>query len=104
MREVLGPLGVNPVRRTAMLTVAILQLVASQRGIAAMPGWAVQPYLERRYVAHRPVRKSGLFSHLNAATTHALAGTAYMREFIATMKKVSFDSLKGITAVSTPPH
>lgn len=99
VREVLGPLGVNPVRRTAMLTVAILQLVASQRGIAAMPGWAVQPYLERRYVAQRPVRKSGLFSNLNAATTRALAGTAYMREFIATMKKVSFDSLKGIAAV-----
>ena len=100
VREVLGPLGVNPVRRTAMLTVAILQLVASQRGIAAMPGWAVQPYLERRYVAQRPVRKSGLFSNLNAATTRALAGTAYMREFIATMKKVSFASLKGIAPVN----
>jgi LysR family transcriptional regulator for metE and metH len=97
VREVLGPLGVNPVRRTAMLTVAILQLVASQRGIAAMPGWAVQPYLERGYVAHRPVRKTGLHATLHAATTHTLASTAYMREFIATMKRVSFQSLKGIT-------
>lgn len=97
IREVLGPLGVNPERRTAMLTVAILQLVASQRGIAAMPGWAVQPYLERGYVAHRPVRKRGLQANLYAATNTTLARAAYMREFIATMKQVSFASLKGIT-------
>ena len=99
VREVLGPLGVNPVRRTAMLTVAILQLVASQRGIAAMPGWAVQPYLERGYVESRPVRKTGLFSNLNAATTRSLAQTAYMKEFIAIMKEVSFNNLKRIAAV-----
>lgn len=97
VREVLGPAGVNPERRTAMLTVAILQLVASQRGVSAMPGWAVQPYLDREYVAHRPVRKLGLYSTLNAATTRELSGMAYMRDFIATMKKVSFESLKGIS-------
>lgn len=99
VREVLGPLGVNPARRTAMLTVAILQLVASQRGIAAMPAWAVQPYLDRGYVESRRVRKQGVFANLHAATTRALSGTAYMQDFIATMKRVSFDSLTGITAV-----
>lgn len=97
VREVLGPLGVNPVRRTAMLTVAILQLVASQRGIAAMPAWAVQPYLDKGYVESRRVRKQGVFANLHAATTRALSRTAYMQEFIATMKKVSFSSLAGIT-------
>lgn len=96
VREVLGPAGVNPVRRTAMLTVAILQLVASQRGIAAMPGWAVQPYLERGYVESRPVRKQGLQANLYAATTRTLAGAAYMREFISVIKQVSFASLKRI--------
>lgn len=97
VREVLGPAGINPVRRTAMLTVAILQLVASQRGIAAMPAWAVQPYLEKGYVANRRVRKQGVYAHLFAATTRSLSQTAYMKEFIATMKKISFASLTGIT-------
>ena len=97
VREVLAPAGVEPERRTAMLTVAILQLVASERGIAAMPGWAVQPYLDRGYVAHRPVRKRGLETNLYAATTTKLAGMAYMAEFIATMKQVSFTQLEGIT-------
>ena len=93
-------MGVNPIRRTAMLTIAILQLVASRRGIAAMPGWAVMPYLEKGYVESRPVRKQGLYSNLHAATTRSLAQTAYMKEFITIMKRVSFDSLKRIAPVS----
>lgn len=99
IREVLGPAGINPQRRTTELTVAILQLVASKRAIAAMPGWAVQPYLERDYVASRPIRKNGLFSNLYATTSQSLARTAYMREFIDTMRRVSFASLKRITEV-----
>lgn len=73
IREVLKPAGIEPTRRTTELTVAILQLVASMRGIAAMPGWAVQPYLDRDYVASRPIRKSGLFANLYAATTREAA-------------------------------
>ena len=96
VREVLAPAGVDPERRTAMLTVAILQLVASGRGVAGMPGWAVQPFLDRGYVAHRPVRRSGLHATLYAATTEELAGTAYMAEFIETMRRVSFEQLRGI--------
>ena len=68
-------------------------------GVAAMPGWAVQPYLDRGYVAHRPVRKRGLETNLYAATTTKLSGMAYMVEFIATMKQVSFTQLEGITPV-----
>lgn len=99
VREVLGPAGVDPVRRTAMLTVAILQLVASRRGITAMPAWAVQPYLDKGYVESRRVRKQGVTACLHAATTRSLAQTAYMREFIATMKKVSFATLKGVSEI-----
>ncbi|MEQ1748021.1 MAG: LysR family transcriptional regulator [Prosthecobacter sp.] len=97
IREVLGPAGVNPTRRTTTLTVAILQLVASHRGIAAMPAWAVQPYLEKGYVESRRVRKQGVTACLYAATTSALSATAYMSEFITMMKKVSFATLSGIS-------
>ena len=47
--------GINPKRRTAELTVAILQLVASGRGIAALPSWTVGNYIERGYVVSRPI-------------------------------------------------
>jgi len=96
IREVLKPAGIEPARRKTELTVAILQLVASRRAIAGMPGWAVQPFLDRDYVASKPIRKNGLFANLYAATSDTLAQAAYMKEFIDTMRRISFGSLKGI--------
>lgn len=100
IREVLAPAKVDPPRRKTELTVAILQLVASNRAIAAMPGWAVQPYLERGYVVPRPIRKNGLFSNLHAATTTENATSVYMAEFLDTMRRISFSTLKGIEPVA----
>jgi LysR family transcriptional regulator for metE and metH len=99
IREILQPAGIDPPRRKTELTVAILQLVASHRAIAAMPGWAVQPYLEKSYVVSRPIRKSGLFSNLYAATTTERATSVYMVEFLDTMRRISFSTLKGIEPV-----
>src|SRR5438105_4156660 len=50
VRQVLRPAGVDTARRTTELTVAMLQLVASRRGIATLPLWAAQNYLNRNYV------------------------------------------------------
>lgn len=99
IREVLQPAGIEPARRKTELTVAILQLVASNRAIAAMPGWAVQPYLEKNYVASRPIRKPGLHANLYAATTTEKASAVYMTEFLDTMRRISFSTLKGIEPV-----
>lgn len=99
IREILQPAGIDPPRRKTELTVAILQLVASHRAIAAMPGWAVQPYLEKSYVVSRPIRKSGLFANLYAATTTERSSSVYMIEFLDTMRRISFSTLKGIEPV-----
>lgn len=99
VRDVLQPAKVNPERRKTELTVAILQLVASGRGVAALPGWTVQPFLDRKYVIGKPVGKKGLQSRLYAATTTAASGLAYMQEFIRIMREVSFATLKGIKQI-----
>jgi len=99
MRHCLGPAGVNPKRRTAELTVAILQLVASGRGIAALPSWTVGHYLERGYVVSRPIGPSGLRCELYAATSAAGAQTAYLREFIELTRALSLTELSGVTAL-----
>ena len=96
IRQVLGPAGVNPDRRTATLTEAILQLVASNRGIAALPAWAIQRYLDREYVIGRPITSRGLRCELYAATTATGSRAAYMREFVKTMREVCFRQLDGI--------
>jgi LysR family transcriptional regulator for metE and metH len=96
VREVLKPARVEPRRRTTELTVAILQLVASRRGVTALPGWAVQPFLDRNYVTARPITRGGLHSVLYAVTRKSASATAYMQDFMKTMKTVSFATLKGI--------
>ncbi len=99
MKHCLTPAGINPKRRTAELTVAILQLVASGRGIAALPAWTVGNYIERGYVVSRPIGPQGLRCELYAATTRAAAETAYIREFIALTRAQSLTELKGVSAL-----
>ena len=99
MKHCLGPAGVNPRRRTAELTVAILQLVASGRGIAALPAWTIGHYLDRGYVVSRPIGRAGLHCELYAATTHAGAAVAYIREFLALTRSMSLTQLLGVSAL-----
>ena len=101
LRDFLGPAGVEPgARRAAMLTVAILQLVASGRGIAGLPRWAVQPFLDRHYVTALPVGRRGLFSSLNAAMRAPSADEPWMMAFVETMRRVSFSTLADLLPVS----
>jgi LysR family transcriptional regulator for metE and metH len=99
MKHCLTPAGISPKRRTAELTVAILQLVASGRGIAALPSWTVGNYIERGYVVSRPIGQSGLRCSLYAATSSAGAGAAYIREFIALTRTQSLTELAGVSAL-----
>jgi LysR family transcriptional regulator, regulator for metE and metH len=99
MKHCLIPAGVNPKRRTAELTVAILQLVASGRGIAALPSWTVGNYLERGYVVSRPIGAGGLRCELYAATTRAGSEAAYIKEFIALTRTQSLTELAGVSAL-----
>ncbi len=96
IRNFLRPRGIEPKRRTAELTVAILQLVASRRGIAALPEWAVQSYLDTGYVVGKRIGKNGLRGELYAATSRALAEQAYMQDFMETLRAVSFKRLRGV--------
>jgi LysR family transcriptional regulator for metE and metH len=94
VRRVLKPVGINPARRTAELTIAILQLVASRRGIAALPRWAVQTYLDRGYVVARSIGEQGLWGKLYAAVRsneqeiHA--------PFAAVIAETAFSTLSGL--------
>ncbi|SME98343.1 LysR family transcriptional regulator [Pseudogulbenkiania subflava] len=99
MRKVLAPAGVNPARRTSELTIAIIQLVASRRGVAALPFWAVKPYLERGYVVARPIGAAGLKSELYAALRENDAQSAYMQDFLATVRETSFATLPGLSVL-----
>lgn len=89
VRHFLAPKGIKPKRRNAELTVAILQLVASGRGIAALPEWSVKPYLDRGYVVGKPLGSKGLQCELHAAMPESLAAKPFMRDFVEKVREVS---------------
>jgi len=96
IRHVLKPADVRFKRRTAELTVAILQLVASRRGIAALPSWGIKSYVDHDYVIARRIGARGLWSDLYAATTKDMAAEPYVRDFIAAAKTTCFATLSGL--------
>jgi LysR family transcriptional regulator for metE and metH len=99
IRRVLKPAGVHPVRRTAELTVAILQLVASRRGVAALPNWGIKNYVDYKYVIARSIGRKGLWSDLHGATTAEMARQPFIRDFLETARRACFSRLDGVVPV-----
>lgn len=92
----LKPAGISPPRRTTELTVAILMLVSTLRGIAVLPRWAVQSYLQRQYVTALPITSMGLSAQICAATRGDQSRTPYIAEFISLIKETSSRTLPDI--------
>ena len=96
IREVLEPAGLHLERRTAELTIAILQLVASRRGIAALPNWGVKSYVDHDYVVAKRIGAKGLWSSLHAVTPRALAKKNYFQDFVTIVREKCAADLDGI--------
>ncbi|HEY2381015.1 MAG TPA: LysR family transcriptional regulator [Terriglobia bacterium] len=100
IRYVLKPARVHPKRRTTELTMAILQLVASRRGVAALPSWGITNYLRYGYVTARRIGKNGLWSNLYGVTTEEAARQPFIRDFLDTARRECFAKLDGLQPVS----
>lgn len=99
-RHFLGPAGIEPhARRTAELTAVLLQLVASGRGVAALPRWAAATFVARGSVVARPLGHEGMWATLYAAIRSEQAQTDYIRDFIETARDTAFRELEGIQPV-----
>ena len=99
LRKVLLPRGINPTRRHSELTIAIVQLVASKRGIAALPYWSVMPYVEKQYVVARTLTNTPLQSELYAALRAEDAERAYLTDFCNIVRNEGFATLPGLSAL-----
>ncbi len=96
----LDPADVEPLNiRTSEMTVMMMQLVASGRGICCLPNWAVHEYTSRGYVTARRLGDKGLFPTLFAAVRTDMLTTPYMRDFLLTAKDTSFSTLEGISPI-----
>ncbi|WKD48786.1 LysR family transcriptional regulator [Microbulbifer spongiae] len=97
----LDPAGVEPAEvRTAELTVMMVQLVASARGVCALPDWALHEYLQKGFIAQLRLGEKGLWSTLYAAVRADMLDQAYIVDFLQTARDTSFSHLNRIRAVT----
>ena len=95
----LDPADVEPAGvRTAELTVMMLQLVASGRGVSCLPNWALHEYSSRGYVTAKKLGEKGLYATLYAGIRADMLDAPFMRDFLLTAKDTSFATLEGVSA------
>ena len=69
-------------RKTIETTDIMLQMVASGRGVAALPRWLVEEYAGRMAVAPLRLGRDGVFKQIFLGTRETDAGTAYLEAFV----------------------
>ncbi len=96
----LDPADVEPLAlRTAELSLMMIQLVASGRGVCALPNWALAPYLDGGHIKGIRLGEEGLRSTLYLALREEQRAAPFMRDFIRTAKQTCFKTLTGINPV-----
>lgn len=89
--QFLNPNQVAPKQiRQSELTVMILQLVASRRGIAVLPDWVVNEYINNGYISSRPLGAKGMHGMLYAAIRRIDSNQAYLNDFISLAREGLF--------------
>lgn len=79
----LAPNGISPAHiRTTELTAMLIQLVASERGVAALPDWVCSEYERKGWIVSRPLG-NGVHCQLYAATRTSSQVFDYMKGFLA---------------------
>jgi len=95
----LDPAGVEPVAvRKVELTPVMVQLVASQRGVAALPNWALTEYRQQAWLQVRRLGQSGVWRTLYAAVRQEDATSDYIQAFVQQARTTCFQTLEGIRA------
>ncbi|RRW20375.1 LysR family transcriptional regulator [Stutzerimonas stutzeri] len=95
----LEPADLEPAQvRTSELTVMMMQLVASGRGVCCLPNWALHEYSSRGYVTAKRLGDKGLFATLYAGIRADMLDSPFMRDFLLTAKDTSFATLEGVSA------
>ena len=95
--QFLEPCGIEPSNtRQADLTLMIVQLVASGRGVACLPNWALQPYLDAGLISSRPLGKKGIWPTLYAAIREEQKDSSYMKDFLQQSLHSCNNNLVGI--------
>ncbi|MCX5590740.1 LysR family transcriptional regulator [Alcaligenes endophyticus] len=102
--EFLDPAATEPAAvRQAELTPMIMQLVASQRGVAALPNWAVTEYMSHGWLRTAQLGEQGIWRNLYATVRTEDLDADYLQAFLQQARKTSFQTLKNIEQLPYTP-
>lgn len=100
-KQFLEPAGVEPAaQRTSELTLMMVQLVASGRGLAALPNWVLAEYADQNLIAVRPAGREGVWPVLYAAVLERQRDLPYMQDFLKFARAHCLQSLSGVKPVA----
>ncbi|WP_191600652.1 LysR family transcriptional regulator [Marinomonas algicola] len=96
-RNFLDPAGIRPAKiRHCELTLMMMQLVASGRGVCCLPNWALTEYTNRQYVITKSLGEEGIWCKLYLAIRKDQRDSSYIQDLISTASQTCFKNLKGI--------
>ncbi len=102
-RHFLQPAGVHTTRTTAELTLMIVQWVANDRGIAALPSWAIADAVDKGIVRSIGLSESGLWGQLYVAVRADETKRPPLRRFLELSREKSAQTLPGIQLLGDAP-
>lgn len=84
----LEPAGISPKNiRTTELTAMLIQLVASERGVSALPDWVASEYEKKGWIVSRPLGE-GVHCQLYAGVRQSSLNMAYMAGFLGLLEGI----------------
>lgn len=100
----LSPAGVEPsLVRHSQVNAMTLQLIASNRGVSALPCWVLNKKVLQQYdIAALPLGEKGIWGTLYAAIRQEDQEQPYFSSFIELAKKIINKNLEGIIPVDEP--
>jgi len=99
-KQFLEPAGIEPKAvRTSELTLMMVQLVASGRGVCALPNWVLAEYVAQGLISVRSAGKSGIWPTLYAAVREEQLMSPFVQEFLQLAKAHCLNNLQGVIQV-----
>lgn len=101
-KQFLEPASVEPAAvRTSDLTLMMVQLVASGRGLTALPNWVLAEYVDQNLIAVRSAGEDGVWPVLYAAVLETQLDAPYMQDFLKLARDHCLSHLKGVKQVAS---
>jgi LysR family transcriptional regulator for metE and metH len=99
-RQFLNPAVVEPLAvRTSELTLMMVQLVASGRGLCALPNWVLAEYADKQLISVRSAGAKGIWPTLYAAVREEQLNNGYLQDFLQLAKAHCLKNLQGVKQV-----